>query len=126
MRSGESSVHGHVPQGRHKAKMPHMRYLRKNSMDSGSVKHCMMTRGTVGELIPSFRSQIDRRDEQMCDIHHFGPQGPLSGRGVQMVRMPYLRTTVVDFNSETCPVIVSYNAYDNEASFRIEIDNCGA
>ena len=32
-------VHGHVPQGRHKAKMPHMRYLRKNSMDSGSVKH---------------------------------------------------------------------------------------
>ena len=96
-------------------------------MDSGSVKHCMMTRGTVGELIPSFRSQIDRRDEQMCDIHHFAPQGPLSGgRGVQMVRMPYLRTTVVDFNSETCPVIVSYDAYDNEASFRIEIDNSGS
>ena len=86
----------------------------------------MMTRGTIGELIPSFRSQIDRRDEQICDIHQFGPHGPLSGRGVQMVRMPYLCTTVVDFNSETCPVIVSYDAYDNEASFRIEIDNCGA
>ena len=36
------------------AKMPHVRYLRKNSMDSGSVKHGMMTRGTIGELIPSF------------------------------------------------------------------------
>ena len=68
-------------------------------MDSGSVKHCMMTRGTIGELKSSFRSQIDRHDEQICDIHHFGPHGPLSGRGVQMVRMPYLRTTVVDFNS---------------------------
>ena len=34
------------------------------------------------------------------------------GRG-EMVRMPYLRTTVVDFTSETCPVIVSYDACDN-------------
>ena len=49
-------------------------------MDSGSVKHCMMTRGTIGELIPSFRSQIDRHDEQICDIRHFAPwQGEGTG-----------------------------------------------
>ena len=85
-----------------------------------------MPRGTIGELIPSFRSQIDRHDEQMCDIRHFGPLGPTQWEGVKMVRMPYLRTTVVDFNSETCPVIVSYDAYDNETSFRSAIDNSGA
>ena len=76
-------------------------------MDSGSVKHCMMTRGTIGELIPSFRSQIDRHVEQICDIHHFAPLGPTQrGGGVQMVRRPYLRTTVVDFSSETCLIVV--------------------
>ena len=83
----------------------------------------MMTGGTIGELIPSFRSQIDRHDEQMCDIRHFGPT---QLEGGQMVRMPYLRTTVVDFTSESCPVIVSYDAYDNETTFRSEIDNSGA
>ena len=127
MRSRGSSVHGHVPQGRHKAKMPHMRYLRKNSMDSGSVKHCMMTRGTVGELIPSFRSQIDRRDEQICDIHHFAPLGPTQrGGGLQMVRRPYLRTTVVDFSSETCLMVVSIVTDDDGTSFRTETGNSGA
>ena len=95
-------------------------------MDSGSVKHCMMTRGTVGELIPSFRSQIDRHDEKICDIHHFGPHGPLSGRGVQMVIMPYLRTTVVDFNSETCLIIVNVITYDDGTSFRTQFDHSGA
>ena len=50
-------------------------------MDSGSVKHCMMTRGTIGELIPSFRSQIDRHDEQMCDIRRFAPLGPTQREG---------------------------------------------
>ena len=86
-----------------------------------------MTRGTIGELIPSFRSQIDRHVEQIFDIHHFAPPGPHPvGGGVQMVRMPYLCTTVADFSSETCPVIVSYNAYDNEISLRTEIGNGGA
>ena len=94
-------------------------------MESGSVKHCMMTVGTIGELIPSFRSQIDCHDEQMCDIRHFGPLGPTQWEGVKMVRMPYLRTTVIDFRSETCPVIVSYDACDNETTFRSEIDNSG-
>ena len=57
-------------------------------------------------LIPSFLSQIDRHDEQMCDIHHFGPLRPTQREGGgQMVRMPYLRTTVVDFSSETCLII---------------------
>ena len=87
----------------------------------------MMPRGTIGELIPSFRSQIDCHDEQMCDIRQFGPLSPTHEReGGQMARMPYLRTTVVDFTSETCPVIVSYDAYDNEATFRSEIDSSGA
>ena len=106
--------------------MAHMRYLRKNSMDSGSVKHCMMTRGTICELTPSFRSQIDRHVEQICDIHHFAPLGPTQWGGLQMVRRPYLCTTVADFSSKTCPVIVGYNAYDNETSFRTEIGNSGA
>ena len=50
-------------------------------MDSCSVKHCMMTRGTIGELIPSFRSQIDCHDAQMCDIRHFAPLGPTQWGG---------------------------------------------
>ena len=96
-------------------------------MDSGSVEHCMMTRGTIGELIPSFRSQIDRHDEQICDIRHFAPLTPPRGRGGgQMVRMPYLRTTVVELSSETCLIIVSDDVSDNETSFRTEIDHSGA
>ena len=94
-------------------------------MDSGSVKHCMMTRGTIGELIPSFRSQIDRHDEQMCDIHHFGPLGPTQREGGQMVRMPYLRTTVVDFSSETCPILVSIVTDDHWTSLGTETDHSG-
>ena len=85
-----------------------------------------MIRGTIGELTPSFRSQTDRRDEQMCDIHHFGPLGFTQWEGVKMVRMPYLRTTVVERTSETCHVIVGYDAHGNETSFRSEIDNSGA
>ena len=95
-------------------------------MDSGSVKHCMMTRGTIGELIPSFRSQIDRHDEQICDIRHFAPLAPPRGRGGAMVRMPYLRTAVVELSSETCLIIVSDDVSDNEISFRTEIDHSGA
>ena len=94
-------------------------------MDSGSVKHCMMTRGTIGELIPSFRSQIDRHDEQMCDIHHFGPLGPTQRKGGQMVRMPYLRTTAVDFTSENCLIVASIVTDDDGTTFRSEIDNSG-
>ena len=86
----------------------------------------MMPRGTIGELIPSFRSQIDRHDEQMCDIRHFGPLGPTQSEGVKMVRMPYLRTTVVDFTSETCLIVVSIvTAYDG-TSFRSAFDHIGA
>ena len=95
-------------------------------MDSGSVKHCMMTRGTIGELIPSFRSQIDCHDEQMCDIHHFGPLRPTQREGGgQMVRMPYLRTTVVDFSSETCLIIGNVITYDDETSFRTQFNHSG-
>ena len=95
-------------------------------MDSGSVKHCMMTRGTIVELIQSFRSQIDRHDEQICDIRHFAPLGLPLGGGGEMVRMPYLRTTVVELSSETCLIIVSDDVSDNETSFRTEIDHSGA
>ena len=53
------------------------------------------------------------------------PMGPTQSEGVQMVRMPYLLTMVVDFTSETCPIIVRWYDYDNETSFRSEIDNRG-
>ena len=43
-----------------------------------------------------------------------------------MVRMPYLRTTVVELSSETCLIIVSDDVSDNETSFRTEIDHSGA
>ena len=92
-------------------------------MESGSVKHCMMTGGTIGELIPSFRSQIDRHDEQMCDIHHFGPLGPTQRKGGTKVRMPYLRTTVVDFTSESCLIVASIVTDDDGTTFRSEIDS---
>ena len=100
-------------------------YLRKSSMDSGSVKHCMMPRGTIGELIPSFTSQIDRHDEQMCHIHHFGPLGSTQWKRVKMVKTPYLRTTAVDFTSENYPIVVSVVTDDDGTSFRSEIDNSG-
>ena len=76
----------------------------------------MMTRGTVGELIPSFRSQIDCHDEQMCDIRHFAPLGPTQREGGQMVRMPYLRTTVVDFTAERCLIVASIVTDDDGAT----------
>ena len=63
-------------------------------MDSCSVKHCMMAGGIIGKLIPSFRSQIGHDGDQICNIHHFAPLTPPSWRGVQMVEMPYLRTTL--------------------------------
>ena len=84
-----------------------------------------MPRGTVGELIPSFRSQIDRHDEQMCDIRHFGPLGPTQRKGGQMVRMPYLRTTVVDFTSESCLIVASIVTDEDGTTFRSENDNSG-
>ena len=66
----------------------------------------------------SFRNGIDHHDDQMCDYHHFGVLDSPSGRGVQMVIMPYLLTTMVDLTSETCRTIVSYHAYKNETSSR--------
>ena len=84
-----------------------------------------MPRGTIGELMPSFRSQIDRHDEQMCDIHHFAPLGPTQWEGVKMVKTPYLRTTAVDFTSENCLIVVSVVTDDDGTSFRSEIDNSG-
>ena len=44
----------------------------------------------------SFRNGIDHHDDQMCDYHHFGVLDAPSGRGVQMVIMPYLLTIMVD------------------------------
>ena len=40
------------------------------------------------------------------------PMGPTQSEGVQMVRMPYLLTMVVDFTSETCLVVVIIPPYD--------------
>ena len=42
-----------------------------------------------------------------------------------MVTMPYLLTAMVDLSTEACPVVVIYYAYDNETSFRSEIDHSG-
>ena len=50
----------------------------------------------------SFRNGIDHHDDQMCDYHHSGVLHPPSGRGVQMVIMPYLLTIMVDLTSGTC------------------------
>ena len=108
-----------------RAQMRRMWYLRKDSTDSGSAKHCTMPRGTIGELIPSFRSQIDCHDEQMCDIRHFGPLSPTQREGGQMVKQPYLRTTAIDFTSENCPIVVSVVTDDDGTTFRSEIDNSG-
>ena len=71
----------------------------------------------------SFRNGIDHHDDQMRDYHHYGVLDSPSGRGVQMVVMPYLLTIMVDLNSETCRTIVSYHADKNEASFRNGIDH---
>ena len=71
----------------------------------------------------SFRSQIDHHDDQMCDYHHSGVLDAPSGRGVQMVIIPYLLTIMVDLTSETCRTIVSYHADKNEASFRSQINH---
>ena len=71
----------------------------------------------------SFRNRIDHHDDQMCDYHHSGVLDAPSGRGVQMVIMPYLLTIMVDLTSETCRTIVSYHADKNEASFRNGIDH---
>ena len=55
------------------------------------------------------------------------PPGPHpEGGGGEMVKMPYLRTTVVELSSETCLIIVSDDVSDNETSFRTEIDHSGA
>ena len=53
------------------------------------------------------------------------PMGPTCPGGVQMVKMPYLLTTVVDFTSEKCLVVASMFIYDDGTSFRNEIDNGG-
>ena len=71
----------------------------------------------------SFRNGIDHHDDQMRDYHHYGVLDSPSGRGVQMVIMPYLLTIMVDLTSETCRTIVSYHADKNEASFRNGIDH---
>ena len=42
-----------------------------------------------------------------------------------MVRMPYLLTTMVDFTSETCPVVVGGCDIAIETSFRSETDHSG-
>ena len=43
--------------------------------------------------------------------------------GGEMVRMPYLRTTVVELSSETCLIIVTDDAYDVRTSFRTHFEN---
>ena len=73
----------------------------------------------------SFRNGIDHHDDQMCDYHHFGVLDAPSGRGVQIVIMPYLLTIMVDLTSETCRTIVNYHADKNEANFRSQIDHRG-
>ena len=65
-----------------------------------------MAGGIIGNLLPSFRSQIGHDGDQICNIHHFAPLTPPSWRGVQMVEMPYLRTTSDDSSSETCFVLM--------------------
>ena len=44
---------------------------------------------------------------------------------VEMVKMPYLLTTVVVFRSETCLVLLRQYAYDNEIIIRPAIDHGG-
>ena len=70
-----------------------------------------------------FRNEIDHHGDHMGEYHHFGVLNSPSGRGVQMVIMPYLLTIMVDLTSETCRTIVSYHADKNEASFRSQIDH---
>ena len=94
-------------------------------MDSCSVKHCMMAGGIIGKLIPSFRSQIGHDDDQICNIHHFAPLTPPSWRGVQMMEMPYLRTTSDDSSSETCFVLMDDVTDDPKSSFRTGIVSRG-
>ena len=94
-------------------------------MDSCSVKHFVVAGGIMGKLIPSFRSQIGHDGDQICNIHHFAPLTPPSWRGVQMVEMPYLRTTSDDSSSETCFVLMDDITDDPKTSFRTGIVRCG-
>ena len=72
--------------------------------------------------------QKSNRSSCRADLRYssFCPPGPHPVGGVQMVRRPYLCTTVVDFSSETCLIVVIIVNDDDGASFRIEIDNSGA
>ena len=74
-------AHGHMPQGRPRPKMVHMRYLLTTVVDFSSETHCTTTTGIVHERIPSFRSGIGHLDEQVCDIRQFASTGTLGGQG---------------------------------------------
>ena len=58
----------------------------------------------------------------MHQVHGHMPQGRPRPK---MVHMRYLLTTVVDFSSETCPILVSIVTDDHWTSFRTEIDHSG-
>ena len=72
--------------------------------------------------------QKSNRSSCRADLRYssFCPPGPHPVGGVQMVRRPYLRTTVVDFSSETCLIVVSIVTDDDGTSFRTEIGNSRA
>ena len=76
-------------------------------MDLGTLNHFMMARGITGKLTPSCRNLIGHDDDQVCNIHHFAPLALPSWRGVKMVEMPYLLTTLHDSSSEACCVLVN-------------------
>ena len=72
--------------------------------------------------------QKSNRSSCRADLRYssFCPPGPHPVGGVQMVRRPYLRTTVDDFSSETYLIVVSIVTDDDGTSFRTEIGNSGA
>jgi len=55
----------------------------------------------------------------------WGGEGGWLVKRVEMVKMPYLLTTVVVFKSETCLVLLRQYAYDNEIIIRPAIDHGG-
>lgn len=75
---------------------------------------------------------LDVKPAETTHIHHFGPFWGFGGgeggwlvKRVEMVKMPYLLTTVVVFKSETCLVLLRQYAYDNEIIIRPAIDHGG-
>ena len=75
-------------------------------MDLSSIKHLIMHNLTINKLIPSFRSQFDHHDEWLRHTHYSPPWDPRRLRGVQMMRMLYLLTMMVESTSVTCPRVV--------------------